>query len=83
MSGNNPNKKSYSVVEMQITVITYDKNLASYYSSLQEGVDGFTVKLDQPDFSNIKGGYGIFGSYVKRTWVLKFTKEYLKQFGYN
>ncbi len=78
-----PAKGNYSIVEMDVQMIVYDPNLSTYYSSMQEATDGFTVKLDQPDFSNVTGGFGIFGSYVKTELKVKFSKEYLKTFGYN
>ena len=68
---------------MDVQLIVYDPNLSTYYSSMQEATDGFTVRLDQPDYSNVTGGFGIFGSYVRTELKVKFTKEYLKTFGYN
>lgn len=83
IAGSDPAKGNYSIVEMDVQMIVYDPNLSTYYSSMQEATDGFTVRLDQPDYSNVTGGFGLFGSYVRTELKVKFTKEYLKTFGYN
>ena len=76
------NKKDYSIAGLKIEVLVYDTNLSTYYLSLQTGLDSYTVKLDSPDFSNVQGGYGIFASYVKADFNLKFTYNYLKAMGF-
>lgn len=83
ISEGDASKSNYSIVEMEVVVITYDQALATYYSSIQPPSNNFTVTLDEPDYSNIQGGYGIFGSYVKRIHRLTFTSDYLQQFGYH
>jgi hypothetical protein len=79
---NGLNKSNYSIAGIDVQMIIYDQDLATYYSSLQEGVDAFTVKLDQPDYSNVQGGYGIFGSYVRTDFYIQFTAQYLAALGY-
>ncbi len=76
------NKKDYSIAEMDVNLVVYDKYLSTYYLSLKLGTSEYTVQLDKPDYSNIQGGYGIFGSYVRTKWVLKFTYTYLKSLGF-
>ena len=76
------NKKDYSIAEMDVNLIIYDEYLSTYYSSIQLGVNGYTVQLDKPDYSNIQGGYGIFGSYVRTSYTLKFTYSYLQSLGF-
>lgn len=76
------NKKDYTIAGVEVEVIAYDINLSTYYLSLQTGQDAFTIKLDSPDYTNIQGGYGIFGSYVKTDFKLKFTYNYLKAMGF-
>ncbi len=79
---NGGDKKNFSIGGLTIEVLVYDQYLSTYYLSLQTGLDAFTVKLDGPDFTNIQGGYGIFGSYVRTVWDLKFTYNYLKSLGF-
>ena len=76
------NKKDYSIAGLKVEVVVYDLNLSTYYLSLQTGQNAFTVRLDNPDFTNIQGGYGIFASYVRTDFKLKFTYDYLKAMGF-
>lgn len=80
-SGGQP-KNQYTIANMSLDLIVYDEYLSKYYSSIKQGLDGFTVKLDNPDYSNIKGGFGIFGSYIKTTFTISFKSDYLKSVGY-
>ncbi|MGA7837693.1 MAG: DUF4249 family protein [Ignavibacteriaceae bacterium] len=75
-------KKDYSITNIMLDMIIYDKFLSNYYSSIKQGLDGFTVKLDSPDFSNIQGGFGIFGSYVKTNYKISFQPEFLESLGF-
>jgi len=45
-------------------IITYslDPNLYNYYQIAHGFGDPFSVRLDAPDFTNIQGGYGVFGA---------------------
>ena len=65
-------------VDMQI----YDEYLSIYYSSIELGLDGFTIRIDTPDYSNIKGGYGIFGCYIKMHHTISFRSDYLNSLGF-
>ncbi len=75
-------KKNYSISDIKITVITYDPFLSAYYSSIQPAANGFVVTLDEPDYTNILGGYGIFGSYIKRSFKVNFDLQFLKDLGF-
>jgi len=83
ISGSDPNKNDFTISKIMVYVIVYDENLSSYYSSIQNSVDNFTVILDAADYSNITGGFGIFGSYYKASWRIDITRSYLNSFGYN
>jgi hypothetical protein len=79
---NGLDKSNYTIAGIDIQMIIYDEVLATYYSALETGVDEFTVRLDMPDYSNIQGGYGIFGSYVRMDEYINFTAKYLNDLGY-
>ena len=79
--GNN-DKSNFSISVLSVEVVVYDENLTTYYLSIQNGLDAFTVRLDSPDYSNIQGGYGIFGSYVRIDYTIRFTYNYLKSLGF-
>lgn len=82
IAGDNPVKTDYSVTKMFFRVMVYDRNLSAYYSSVQQFLDGFTVKLDQADFTNVSGGFGVFGSYNIKEYQVEMTEEWVSSFGY-
>jgi hypothetical protein len=75
-------KTNYYINGLEIELVSYDVNLSTYYYSIQTSQNDVTVQLDRPDFSNVQGGYGVFGSYVRTTYNLKFTQDYLKSLGF-
>jgi len=82
ISQGDENKENYYIVLARLEVITMDENLASYYSSTSIGGDNFSVRLDEADFSNVQGGYGIFGSYLKQATIISFDSDYIRSLGY-
>lgn len=83
ISEGDPEKSNYSVrINNQVVVFGMDQNLGRYYSAnLQE--NNFTVRLDETDYSNIEGGFGVFGSYVLKKYDIRFIPEFLTELGYN
>ena len=77
-----PEKENYFIKNAEFDVIILDDNLAPYYFSIQTFLDGFTVILDQQDYSNIEGGYGVFGSFFKQTHDLIIEPDYIRSYGY-
>lgn len=45
-------------------VIQFDENWYRYYGTARTFRDRFTVRLDEPDFSNLQNGVGLFASFV-------------------
>ncbi|MFC2133026.1 DUF4249 family protein [Bacteroidota bacterium] len=82
ISEGDPDKTNYAITEIKLKVMVFDENLSAYYSSVQQFLDGFTIKVDQPDFSNVEGGFGIFGSYNVTEYNLKIDENYVDSFGY-
>lgn len=56
-----------------------DKNLYNYYSSVHSFRDAQSIRLDEPMFSNISGGYGLVGAYTLDSLVHLLPEN----FGYN
>ena len=79
-----PDKASYSIVQHPVfTVATLDDALCKYYSTSTESFSSLTVTLDETDYSNIQGGYGIFGSFTSTEYQqLKFAGDFITSFGY-
>jgi hypothetical protein len=82
ISDGDPDKSNYTILDAEFELLLLDNNLAPYYLSIQTFLDGYTVILDQMDYSNIEGGFGILGSFFRRVNHLSFSRDYVMQFGY-
>lgn len=82
ISQGDPDKFNYTIIDAEFQLLLLDDNLAPYYLTIQTFLDGFTVILDQQDYSNIDGGFGVFGSFFKRVLHLSFSQDYVIGFGY-
>lgn len=82
ISEGDTDKQNYIILAFILEVRIYDENLTSYYASINEVPESFTLKLDEADYTNIEGGLGIFGSYIKQRKAVKFSHAYIQSFGY-
>ena len=84
ISAGDPEKQNYSIYEkLAFTVTAYDDPVSKYVSSIGGAIDDLTVSVDLPDYTNIEGGFGLFGSYSRKNYTkLKFSQEYVNLFGY-
>jgi hypothetical protein len=85
ISAGDPNKQNYSVLQKIIfTVAAFDLPTSRYVSSTGGTIDDLTVNVDVADYTNIEGGFGLFGSYSKKNYTkLRFMEDYIESFGYN
>lgn len=85
ISAGDPNKQNYSIYQLVIFDVTaMDLPTSRYVSSTSGSNDDLTVTVDVSDYTNIEGGFGLFGSYFKRDYTrLRFTQSYIESFGYN
>lgn len=82
ISKDDPNKSRYEILSCILEVLSLDPELRKYYFATARSRDIYSVKLDETDYSNIKGGFGVFGVYMRTYWVLRFTHQYINSFGY-
>jgi len=75
-------KSELTILDITLDLLVLDEYLSAYYSSLLFGLNGFTIRIDDPDYTNIKGGLGIFGSYVRKQFTTTFKDGYLKRLGF-
>ncbi len=84
ISQGDPNKQNYTIYEFAVVnVLAFDQNLSRYYSTTNGSLDDLTVRVDENDFTNVDGGYGIFTSYLEGEYKIKFLPTYVQSFGYN
>ena len=72
-----------TIIKGEIEVTIMDNNFGNYYSSIQTLNDGFTIKIYEANYSNIKGGIGIWGSYFIKSKDIEVLPDFTKRFGYN
>ena len=85
ISAGDPNKQNYSILQKIIFSVTaFDMPTSRYVSSTGGTIDDLTVNVEVSDYTNIEGGFGLFGSYSKRDYTrLRFMEDYIESFGYN
>ena len=79
ISTGDPQKENYTILSFILEIFVYDRNLTSYHASRDQS---YSITVNENDYTNIEGGVGIFGSYIKQKHSLKFTHDYVKSFGY-
>ena len=57
-----------------------DAGLSKYYQAFQKG---FTIKINETDYTNIEGGKGIFASLYSFSKTLDVDSTYIRSFGYH
>lgn len=82
ISEGDPNKENYTILAFILEIRVYDENLTSYFAAQREVSESFTLKVDESDYSNIDGGFGIFGSYCLQRKAVKFSHAFIESFGY-
>ncbi len=50
-----------------------EKNLYTYFSIANAFQDEYSIRLDLPDWTNIQGGYGVFGGMVEDSLYIDFS----------
>ena len=82
LSEGDPNKDRYKIKGALFRLLVMDKNLAAYYSSQKTFLDEFSVRINQPNYSNIENGLGVFGLYAIEKIKMNFQIGYLSSIGY-
>ena len=75
-------KSNYTILGGEVELYILEENLAKYFASTETFKNSFSVKVYETIVSNIKGGKGVFGAYIKRTLPIRLSNSYLKSFGY-
>lgn len=76
------NKSLINIIGACFEVKVFDNALGVYVNSIQTFEDEFSVRISEPNISNINGGLGIFGSYISETFDISIAGEYIRSFGY-
>jgi hypothetical protein len=76
------NKDNYHFYSLQFDLLIFDQFLAGYISTTNSFLDNLSIRLDEPNYTNINGGLGIFGAYIYNNFTIGFSDEYLLLLGY-
>ena len=82
ISDGDPNKGNYIIHKATFRLLIADKNLAVYYAAQKTFLDEFSVRVTQPEFTNINGGLGIFGTLNSSQIDVKIDGDYIRKLGY-
>lgn len=55
--------------DVRFTIVQFDNEVFTYYSVANNFPGATTIRLDEPDYSNMKNGYGIFGTIATQVKV--------------
>ena len=75
-------KSNYRFLRIDFELLIFDQFLAGYISTTNGFLDNLSIRLDEPNYSNIIGGLGIFGAYENNVFQISFSDDYLNQLGY-
>ena len=75
-------RKNFTILAFILELRIYDENLTSYYASTVEIPENFTININEGEYSNIKNGFGVFGSYIKQLYSIKFKRSWIQKMGY-
>jgi hypothetical protein len=75
-------KLNYQFVYLQLDLLVFDQFLAGYISTANGFLDNLSIRLDEPNYTNINGGLGIFGAYIYNNTSIYLSDDYLTLLGY-
>jgi len=56
-----------------VEFVQADEHVYKYFSVVNGFQDPFSIRVDQPNYTNIQGGFGVFGSFVSDTTIVSST----------
>lgn len=82
ISRGDADKSNYTILGGIFEILVLDENLSKYYSTLNGFLDDYTIRIDESDFTNIEGGLGVFGSFLKQQKGGFISPDYIRSYGY-
>jgi hypothetical protein len=75
-------KSNYKLLWINLELLIFDQFLAGYISTTNGFLDNLSIRLDEPNYTNISGGLGIFGAYEYNVFQISLYDQYLESLGY-
>lgn len=82
ISEGDPEKSNYTVYDVEFRLKEYDTPLSNYFSTINGALDEVSVRIDKSMYTNIIGGYGVFGSMAESIVTFTVHEQYAEKFGY-
>lgn len=82
LSEGDGDKSKYKIYAMVVDVVSLDANLSAYYNATNKNKDPYAVKLYETDYTNIVGGFGVFGISCMAGTTIDISAEYVRTFRY-
>ena len=76
-------REDYKIYHAVFKVLITDEYLATYYSASNTFSDSFTILVTEPEYTNINGGLGMFGSFVSNKIQVTINRNYTEAYGYS
>ena len=76
------NKANYKFLRIDLELLIFDQFLAGYISTTNGFLDNLSIRLDEPNYTDISGGLGIFGAYEYNVFQISLYDQYLENLGY-
>ena len=83
ISEGDTNKSNYKIIGGALHIYILEENLATYFASSETFKNTYTVKVFETIVSNIEGGKGVFGAYIRKTLPVKISNSYIRSLGYS
>ena len=74
--------ENYQFYDLEFDLLIFDQFLSGYISTTNGFLDNLSIRLDEPNYTNITGGLGIFGAYMLNKTSISLSDNYLTQLGY-
>jgi hypothetical protein len=75
-------KSNYKFLWINLEILIFDQFLAGYISTTNGFLDNLSIRLDEPNYTNMSGGLGIFGAYEHSVLQISLFDQYLENLGY-
>lgn len=75
-------KAKINIIDACFEVKVFDTALGIYVNSIKTFEDEFSIRISEPNISNIDGGLGVFGTFFSEQFDIIITSDYIKSFGY-
>lgn len=75
-------KINFQFNKIELEVKIFDEFLSNYISSTNIFYDDISIRLDEPNYTNVNGGLGVVGSTHKSYKAVSLTADYLLTMGF-